>query len=64
MESANAFDIPRSLVETSNGGRTALLVNAMQVGVAIGVVGALAQKRPPSARGYTRLKRTIDELNQ
>jgi len=41
MESANAFDIPRSLAETSNGRRTALLVNAMQVGVAISVVGAL-----------------------
>ena len=41
MESANAFDIPRSLAETSNGRRTASLVNAMQVGAAISVVGAL-----------------------
>src|SRR4029077_5511262 len=41
MESANALEIPRSLAETSSGRDTALPVNAIQVGVAIGVVCAL-----------------------
>ena len=41
MESVNASDIPRSLAETSNRRRTALPVNAIQVGVAICIVGAL-----------------------
>jgi hypothetical protein len=41
MESANALAIPRSLAETSSRQRTALVVNDMQVGVAIGVACAL-----------------------
>jgi hypothetical protein len=41
MESANALAIPRSLAETPNRQRTALVVNDMQVGVAIGVACAL-----------------------
>jgi len=41
MESANAFNTPQSLAQTSNPLRTDLLVTAVQVGVAIGVVGAL-----------------------
>jgi hypothetical protein len=41
MESANALEIPRSVAERSVAQRTALLVNDMQVGVAISVVCAL-----------------------
>jgi hypothetical protein len=41
MESANALEIPRSLAETSSRQRTALVVNDMQVGIAIGVACAL-----------------------
>jgi hypothetical protein len=41
MESANASLIPRSFAETSSRQRTALVVNDMRVGVAIGVACAL-----------------------
>ncbi len=41
MEGVPSLDIPRSLAETSNRWRTASLMNAIQVGVAISIVGAL-----------------------
>ncbi len=41
MERANPLEIPGSLAETSSRQRAALLVNDMQVGMAIGVVCAL-----------------------
>jgi hypothetical protein len=41
MDSPNAFEISRSLAETSSGHRAAVLINDVQVGAVIGVVCAL-----------------------